>query len=164
MPTTRTKTRKPAATQAAATPFTFPAIGTDLAAHGGIFAGIVAADAGDLGCDYALIIGPEHAERLTWVKAVAWAKALKDGGFADFALPNRKEQRLLFANAQRHFQPTDYWSSEQHAGTAVYAWGQSFGSGGQRGWRKDGSLRVRAVRRVPIQSFVTSIIFSAQAK
>lgn len=43
-----------------------------------------------------------------------------------------------------------YWSSTQHAGKSICAWGQDFVNGGQCYWGKDVMLRARAVRRLAI--------------
>jgi hypothetical protein len=56
---------------------------------------------------------------LTWKKAVEWAK--KQGG----ELPTRREQSLLFANCGAEFKRDWYWSGEQRAEDADYAWGQT---------------------------------------
>lgn len=45
-----------------------------------------------------------------------------------------------------------YWTSTQYAGAAEAAWYQTFDYGTQSGTHKDGKLRARAVRRVPIES------------
>ena len=83
-------------------------------------------------------------ERKKWTDALAWAK--KQGG----ELPTRKEQALLFANAADKFQSAWYWSSEEYAGNADYAWFQYFSFGGQSNTRKSSGFRCRAVRRVAI--------------
>lgn len=81
----------------------------------------------------------------TWKKAVEWAA--KQGG----ELPTRREQSLLFANCGAEFKRDWYWSGEQRAGAADYAWGQGFGNGGQDCDYVSGRYRARAVRRVAIQ-------------
>jgi hypothetical protein len=80
----------------------------------------------------------------TWGHCMKWAK--EQGG----ELPTRKEQALLFANAAEHFKTTWYWSGEQYASDAEFAWGQDFYDGDQGGWLKSYEYRARAVRRVPI--------------
>jgi hypothetical protein len=49
------------------------------------------------------------------------------------------------------FQRTGYWSCEQHASGSDFAWDQDFINGNQDYWDRNGKLRARAVRRVPIQ-------------
>ncbi len=88
-----------------------------------------------------LILLPAEQTSITWTDAVAWAK--KQGG----ELPSRREQSLLFANLKEHFKERFYWSAEQPAGYAAYAWGQGFGHGGQGYWRKGGTDPACAVRR-----------------
>lgn len=46
------------------------------------------------------------------------------------------------------FASFNYWSSTESGSTT--AWGQYFGSGGQNGNAKGGSVYVRAVRRIPV--------------
>jgi hypothetical protein len=81
---------------------------------------------------------------LTWSKAMAWAK--KQGG----DLPTRIEQALLFAHHKDKFEQRAYWSNTPLADDAGYAWFQDFYDGLQSDWRQSGTLRARAVRRVPI--------------
>lgn len=126
-----------------------PRIGFKWQEQGGIYAGI--ARGRDGAPDYHLIVGPEHDGAIGWTDALAWAKKQTAASFADFALPYRKEQALCFANVPELFKEECYWSCEQHESYSDYAWSQSFGSGGQSYWRKDGSLRARAVRRLIIQ-------------
>lgn len=83
-------------------------------------------------------------ERLTWQKALDWAKK-KDGD-----LPDRVEQALLFRDHKKAFQEDWYWSNTTHARNADYAWYQNFGYGNQYLDRKDYEFRCRAVRRVAI--------------
>jgi len=74
-----------------------------------------------------------------------WAKTIGVG------LPNRREQALLYANLKEQFQEEWYWSCEQHASDASYAWVQDFGDGYQGHWGKDDDGRARAVRRLIIE-------------
>ena len=94
--------------------------------------------------DHHLVLIKGEADKLTWKEAIAWAK--KAGG----ALPTRREQRLLWVNAKDQFQPSWYWSSEQHAANSGYAWVQYFTDGSQNSYGTNGRLRARAVRRVAI--------------
>lgn len=85
-------------------------------------------------------------EKLNWADAVAWAE--KQGG----ALPSRIDQLVLFRNVKAEFKDAWYWSGEQYAGYAGYAWCQNFSYGSQGSLDGKGlSLRARAVRRIPIQ-------------
>lgn len=91
-----------------------------------------------------LVLLPGETTGATWDKAVAWVK--KQGG----DLPTRQEQALLYANLKSEFQPTWYWSCEQHADDSASAWFQGFDDGSQDDWHKCSEFRARAVRRVPI--------------
>lgn len=93
-----------------------------------------------------LILLPESAQNITWDDAKAWAKKL------GAELPTRVDALLLW---ERHKDlglkfETDrpYWTSEQYAGDASYAWYQWFGYGGQGTWLKSYKRRACAVRRV----------------
>lgn len=130
-------------------PGTLPRIGAEIIEMGGVFAGVARGVNGEP--DYYLIAGPAASGSLPWQKATDWADGVEAHGFNDFALPTRKEQALLFANAPELFEKEWYWSSEQHAGISVYAWVQSFNGGNQGASVKDDNNRARAVRRVPIQ-------------
>ena len=92
-----------------------------------------------------LILIPQQPEpHLTWDEAIAWAASV------GAELPTRQESALLFANAKDAFEPTWYWTGEQYAGDASYAWGQDFDYGYQDCDDKGYKGRVRAIRRVPI--------------
>ena len=127
-----------------------PEIGAEWPEQGGQFAGAMLGVDG--APDYLLIVGPEFDGYKTWNDAKEWAAAQVVGEHGDFELPNRREGAALFDRVRSLFQHTWYWLSEQHAGYANDAWGQAFSFGNQDGWLKDGNLRVRAVRRVPIHS------------
>lgn len=90
-----------------------------------------------------LILLPGDVD-MTWSKASEWAASI--GG----ELPTRQEQALLFANLKGKFEPAYYWSNEQHASNADFAWFQTFSFGSQGSDDKGSELRARAVRRVPI--------------
>lgn len=106
------------------------------------YAGILLGKNGEK--DYHLILLPGEAENVTWKQAGEWAK--KAGG----VLPNRREQRVLYANAKEHFKEVWYWSSERHVSQSDCAWGQSFDYGGQLFTSTRNHYRARAVRRVPL--------------
>jgi hypothetical protein len=125
-----------------------PRIGAHWPEQGGTYAGVVRGDDGQP--DYYLILHDDDTS-LPWEKAVAWAKERKSGAHADFSLPKRKEQAILFGNLKNLFQETYYWSGEQYASASDYAWSQYFGNGTQTGDPKDDELRARAVRRLPIE-------------
>ena len=88
-----------------------------------------------------LILLPGESEVINWASALSWAKSV--GG----ELPTRREQSLLYANLKEQFKATWYWSSEQHAESADYAWVQYFGNGSQSLNHKYDEWRARAVRR-----------------
>ena len=124
-----------------------PALGT--AFRGGIFAGIARGRDGHP--DYYLIVADAARTELSWEKAKEWAKNLLESGYADYALPTRAEQALLFANVPELFEKAWYWSGEQSAGDEQSAWCQDFGHGYQTTNHKTSKLRARAVRRQPIE-------------
>ncbi|MEW5893355.1 MAG: DUF1566 domain-containing protein [Pseudomonadota bacterium] len=112
-------------------------------AAGEEYAGIIIGKNGDQ--DYHLILLPGEVERATWNKAMDWAKS----GIGQ--LPTRREQSLLFANLPEHFNSAWYWSCEQLASDAGFAWVQVFVNGNQGNYHKSFEGRARAVRRLPIQ-------------
>ena len=121
-------------------------IGAIWPGEGGIYAGVMRGRDG--GPDYHLIVGPEYDGELRWQPAIEWATGLEVDSRKDFTLPYRNEQALLFANVAELFRREYYWSREQHAEDADYAWIQGFGSGSQNNCLKDGNYRALAVRRV----------------
>jgi hypothetical protein len=126
----RTKTAAPIT-------ITLPAL-----AKGEHYAGILLDDKGAPAHHLVLLAGDT---KLNWADAGAWAK--KQGG----ELPTRREQSLLFANLKGKFERDYYWSSEQDADAAGWAWYQLFSNGYQYYYGKSYELRARAVRRVPIR-------------
>jgi hypothetical protein len=105
----------------------------------GIYAGICRG--ADGAPDYALEVLAEAPKEMNWQDAKAWAESI--GG----TLPTRREQALCFANVPELFKKAWYWSCEQYAGAAAYAWSQGFDYGYQDYGRKYRELRARAVRR-----------------
>lgn len=94
---------------------------------------------------YHLILLPDEAEKINWANALKWAASV--GGY----LPSRRDQAMLYANLKEQFKEAWYWSSEQYAENADYAWVQYFLNGNQGSYLKDGEWRARAVRRLVIQ-------------
>lgn len=125
---------------------TVQCIGDIWLGEGGIYAGVMRGRDG--GPDYHLIVGPEYDGALQWQPAMEWAAGLEVDGHKDFTLPYRNEQALLFANVPELFKREYYWSREQRAEVADYAWGHNFDHGDQGFWLKDDTNRARAVRRV----------------
>lgn len=126
-----------------------PRIGQPWPGQGGLFAGLVRGRDG--APDYLLILGPEYGGELNWQAAMDWVKGIEIDGHADFSLPTRVEQSILFGNVGDKFKGDWYWSCEQHAEDAGYAWVQTFNYGYQGLNLKDGEWRARAVRRLIIQ-------------
>ncbi len=121
-------------------------IGTTWPGRDDIYAGI--ARGVDGGRDYHVFLAKEEPPRhLSWSAANEWAKTLA----GDASLPTRPEQALLYANLKDHFEPDWYWSGTQYAGSGGYAWCQYFYDGSQDSFHKSAELRVRAVRRLPIE-------------
>ncbi len=113
-----------------------------LLADGEAYAGIVLSDDGTPTHHLILLAGDE--ENLTWKKAKAFAE--KAGG----DLPSRQEQSLLFANCKKNFAKDWYWSGDQPASVAGFAWCKCFYDGVQSYDHFGNELRARAVRRVAI--------------
>lgn len=109
---------------------------------GEIYAGILLKDDGTP--SHHLVLLAAKSKPLTWSDAVEWAKK------QDAALPTRREQSLLMANAKQHIEGRWHWSSEQHESYADYAWMQFFSDGYQYYYGKGLKHLARAVRRVPI--------------
>ena len=107
----------------------------------GIYAGIARGVDGD----HILEVLDEAPKALPWKEALEWAKSV--GG----ELPTRKEQALMFANVPELFQPAAYWSSEQYASDAEFAWYQGFLNGFQNFTLKSAEFRARAVRRLILE-------------
>lgn len=92
-----------------------------------------------------LILLPQQPEtHLTWDEAIAWAASI------GVELPTRQESALLYANLKPTFEPDWYWTGEQYAGSASYAWLQNFDDGTQDNYDKGYKGCARAIRRVPI--------------
>jgi hypothetical protein len=107
-------------------------------AEGETYAGLILNDDGTPSHHLVLLPGETEA---TWADAKAWAT--KAGG----ELPTRREQSLLFANANAGFKARWYWSSEKNE-SGSGAWVQGFGFGCQYAFLVDDSHCARAVRRL----------------
>ncbi len=128
-----------------------PCLGAEIPGAGGIFGGIAP---GPMGGSYelcALIVGPEADGRLNWQSAMDFAAGLDIDGHTDFSLPTRSEQAILFGSVRSAFSSSWYWSCEQRAESAGYAWVQDFGDGFQDYGHKANEFRARAVRRLIIR-------------
>ncbi|MGU7784919.1 DUF1566 domain-containing protein, partial [Burkholderia sp. PU8-34] len=68
--------------------------------------------------------------RATWQKSLEWAKGL--GG----DLPTRVELAVAYAKHRDLFERAAYWSNEEDADDAGWAWFQYFGSGYQYRYRQ----------------------------
>lgn len=110
--------------------------------EGEVYAGLVLGMDGEP--DYHLFV-PAGEFQGNWKDAIKWAK---DQGYD---LPNRREGRILFANAKAAFKEVWYSLSEQHEALPDSAWMQYFGSGNQNYYLKSNPHRARAVRRLFIQ-------------
>lgn len=91
-----------------------------------------------------IILLPGDNDVAEWQEQMDRAKSI--GG----DLPSRPELALLYSCLKDQFQPTWYWSNEQHESYSFSAWYQLFSIGYQHWCRKDFELRARAVRRVAI--------------
>lgn len=128
-----------------------PPLGVYWPERGGIFVGTVLGIEGER--NYHLIIGPECEDRMSQPDGMKYAAGIEVGVHKDFTLPNRREQRFLQCNGHGLFKPEFYWSCEQHAADADFAFGQTFDDGYQDLYHKSLKSHVRAVRRdhLPIQ-------------
>jgi len=120
---------------------TVPAVDIDLA-EGEVYAGLILNDDGTP--SHHVVLLPGDHDDTTWQAATDWAKSLNG------ELPTRREQSLLLANAKQHFEHDWYWSGEQYASDASYAWCQYFSLGPQNLTLMRYQCRARAVRRLPI--------------
>ncbi|CBJ38285.1 protein of unknown function [Ralstonia solanacearum CMR15] len=82
--------------------------------------------------------------KATWPKAMEWAKNI--GG----DLLTRAEQAIAFAKHRDQFEQAAYWSNEEDADDAGWAWYQNFYHGSQLSRLQTSELRARAVRRLTI--------------
>lgn len=110
--------------------------------HGEIYAGLTLLE----GKPHELWLLPDKAEELDWDAAIAWAKYLGVGA----SLPTRFDALVLWQNLRSEFEKDAYWTCEEYAGAAGYAWYQHFYYGSQSNWHKSSKNRARAVRRSPI--------------
>ena len=111
-------------------------------ADGEIYAGIILNEDGTPSHHLVLLPGDHDDDK--WQAAMDWAKSING------ELPTRREQSLLFANCKQHFEQDWYWSAEQHASDASYAWYQTFYNGHQYRYHFSNQCRARSVRRLPI--------------
>lgn len=95
-----------------------------------------------------IILLPGDIDNINWKDATAWATSI--GG----ELPDRVESALLYATQKEQFHDDWYWTREPHASDASYAWCQHFVNGFQNNNHIYYQLRARAVRRLPIESFI----------
>ena len=106
---------------------------------GEIYAGALGDTAGNL---HHVILLPGDNDDAIWQHQKEWAASI--GG----ELPTRLEQALIWQNCREHLQKGWYWSGEEDASGAGYAWCQFFDDGYQGRNRQGYQLRARAVRRV----------------
>ena len=116
---------------------TLPALGADL--QGGTFAGITTRQDGT---HCAVVLLPDLGTKLTWDKAMDWAKAL------DAELPTRPIAALLFANAKDKLRPLWHWTSDED--DASCAWSCLFHDGLQGYIHKSYEGSAVAVRLIPL--------------
>jgi hypothetical protein len=119
----------------------------------------------DNGQTYALVVAPKEDEAgaMTWKQAGKHAATCRAGGHDDWQLPSRRDalalaEKLLPAGREtpdafregggQDFDRSWYWTGAEVDGAPGYAWVQLFDYGGQDSYVKDGSNRVRAVRRI----------------
>ena len=91
-----------------------------------------------------VILRPGDNDDASWQHQKEWAASI------GAELPTRLEQALLWQNCREHFKDDWYWSSEEHASDAGWAWYQTFNYGCHINITQLNQLRARAVRRLPI--------------
>ena len=124
-------------TQQTFTIATLPTLGSPL--ENGTFAGITTrAD----GTHCAVVLLPEHGEKLTWKKAMNWAE--KHGA----EIPSRPVAAMLFANVKAQLKLGWYWTSDEN--DASYAWLCNFLHGGIFTFHKSYEGSAVAVRLIPL--------------
>jgi len=89
---------------------------------GGIYAGTLRGENG--APDYHLIVHGEDRDDINYNDAMAWAQQLATVEHLDWSLPRRAEQAVMYGNVPELFEKVCYWSREQYAGEAGYAWSQ----------------------------------------
>lgn len=160
---------------------TLPTFGEIVPGEGGRLGAIMRGHviSGEREPDYAIIVPDLPSANLQWGTygvEIAGAKSLTDGlrntadmlaancppalhvvklvtsdGHTDLYLPARGELWALRANVPELFEKAWHWSSTQDDRYGAVA--QDFEYGTSRWDFKDGALRVRAVRRIPLQHF-----------
>ena len=114
-----------------------PPVGTVL--EGGTFAGITTSKDGT---HSAVILLPDNGEKLTWKKAMNWAKKL------GAELPTRPVASVLFANVKAQLKPAWHWTSEED--DASLAWSCDFNYGSIFHDHKSFEGSAVAVRLIPV--------------
>jgi len=93
--------------------------------------------------------------------AAQYCRGLTTGGYTDWYLPAKDELNFLYQNkanlpSGEDFVSNTYWSSTE--ASSLNAWIQFFASGTQfSGAKTSSSLYVRAVRRVPVNEYLSSL-------
>jgi hypothetical protein len=118
-----------------------PKLGAALAA--GIFAGLITKPDGTHHAVVLLADKPD--QRLPWQHAMEWAAGLQA------ELPTRPVAAMLFANLKPQFEEAWHWTSDEDPDDGSYAWGQSFGFGGQDYYHESYEGRARAVRLIQLE-------------
>lgn len=85
--------------------------------------------------------------KMNWQQAMDACDALTYGGFTDWYLPSKAELNAMYEQKSSigGFSNTYYWSCTFY--NMDYAWSQYFDNGGQGGYYKSCTYRVRCVRR-----------------
>ena len=112
----------------------------------GIFAGVITRPDGT---HCAVIRLPENGTKLTWKKAMTWAK--EQGG----ELPSRPVEALLFANVKAALPSGWHWTSEEAA--ACRAWLCGFPDGDIYFLHKGYEGSAVAVRLIPLISYAFTL-------
>lgn len=123
----------------------FPRIGSSLW-NGGVYAGIVRGGEND----YHLIANEAEGKGLSWENARSWASNLTPYAGRSWRPPTRRDQAILYGNAPELFAKEWYWSGEEYAPNAAYAWAQNFRYCTQLRYRRNYEFRARAVLHIPV--------------
>ena len=108
-------------------------------AEGETYVGAIGDTTGNL---HHVILLPGDNDDASWQHQKEWAASI------GAELPTRLEQALLWQNCRNEFKKDWYWSGEEFASDAGYAWCQGFYDGYQISDRQGFRLRARAVRRL----------------
>lgn len=125
-----------------------PSLGEICPGKGGYFAGL---GIGPDGTPHLVYVHVARPGKMKWQEYIDWCKTLEADGHTDFRPILRPDGALAYATMKDKFSDDDwYWTGEEVAGYAVFAWIQHFGYGDQGSGRKGNRFLACAVRSEPI--------------